>query len=55
MKRESKDTVTPVCMFCEGTEAGTASEIELSTATEEGRSRVVDVALTKNEKIYWTI
>ena len=46
-KRESEDTVTPACLFCEGAEAGTASGIELSSATPEGQSRVVHVALKR--------
>ena len=47
MKRKSEDTVTPVCLFCEGAEAGTAGGIELNSATEEVRSRVVHVALKR--------
>ena len=50
-KRESEDTVTPVCLFCEGAETGTAGGIELSSATEEGRSRVVHVALLKRKHL----
>ena len=47
MKRESEDTVTSVSLFCESAEAGTAGGIELSSATEEVKSRVVHVALKR--------